>query len=541
MPPDPLEGARVLLRAKKVADATGAVEAYLAHNRFDGQAWSMYGVCLHTSKQFERSIEAGKKAIELGFHPADEMYGIACAYALLKQRDLAIDWIGKALDHGFTEQETLEQDDEINCLRKDPRFIRMTGLNPPKGLDAKEQWGWDLDFLARRMEQMHWNLYAKVSRDSFRAEIEKLKADAPKLDRERIAARLTHILALVGDGHTSLAAFAEGQETINRVPLHFYLFSDGLFVIGTREADKKLLGAKVLKVGSLDAHTVLEKLRPFCSVDNEMTYLIVAVLKLTWPAALEEIGAATGKNVEYTLQLRDGTIETVNKPAIAMNKAQYGMHARFRPGYVYANQGSARAEPLYLRGLDQALTIEGLDPFSAIYFGFRQVAENKGQTFAAFVDGLLKLIDAKKSKYLIIDTRLNTGGDTGLVLPLVHALIRNDRVNRPGHLFVIIGRYTFSAAQNTVNLIEMNTNATFVGEPTGSCPNFVGESTYIVLPYSKFKVYCSSRYWQHVVSTDHRKWVQPQIAAELSSRDFVENRDPCMDAILERIKAGTVK
>jgi len=69
----------------------------------------------------------------------------------------------------------------------------------------------------------------------------------------------------------------------------------------------------------------------------------------------------------------------------------------------------------------------------------------------------------------------------------------------------------------------------------------VGESTYIVLPYSKFKVYCSSRYWQHVVSTDHRKWVQPQIAAELSSRDFVENRDPCMDAILERIKAGTVK
>ena len=47
----------------------------------------------------------------------------------------------------------------------------------------------------------------------------------------------------------------------------------------------------------------------------------------------------------------------------------------------------------------------------------------------------------------------------------------------PGHLFVIIGRRTFSAAQNTVNMIEKNTNATFVGEPTGSRPNFVGEST----------------------------------------------------------------
>jgi tetratricopeptide (TPR) repeat protein len=540
-PPDPLEGARTLLRAKKAAEATRAVEAYLATNRFDGQAWSLYGVCLHAAKQFDQSIAAGKKAIELGYDPADEMYNIACAYALLNKRELAIDWIAQALDHGFTEQETLEKDDEIDGLRKDPRFIRITGLKPPNGLSTKEQWAWDLDFLLRRMEQMHWNLYAKVSRDTFHAEIEKLKADAPRLDRDQIQVRLTRILALAGDGHTSLATFADGQESVNRIPLHLYLFSDGLYVIGARKEDQRLLGAKVQKIGSLDARTAMQKVRPFCSVDNEMTYLIVAVPKLTWPAALEEIGAATDKHVEYTLQLRDGTIQTVRMPSVAMNKTQYGRHARPRPGYIYANQSCPTAEPLYLHDLDKPLTAESLDAGKAVYFGFHQVAENKGQTFAAFVDSMMKLIESKKADYLIIDMRLNTGGNTGLVLPLIHALIRNDRVNRPGHLFVIIGRYTFSAAQNTVNLIEMNTNATFVGEPTGSCPNFVGESTYIVLPYSQFKVYCSSRYWQHVASTDHRKWVQPQIAAELSSRDFAENRDPCIDAIQERIKLAGVK
>ena len=63
----------------------------------------------------------------------------------------------------------------------------------------------------------------------------------------------------------------------------------------------------------------------------------------------------------------------------------------------------------------------------------------------------------------------------------------------------------------------------------------MGESTYIVLPYSKLRVYCSSRYWQHVVSTDRRNWVPPQIVAELSSQDFLDNRDPCLESILRRI------
>jgi hypothetical protein len=127
------------------------------------------------------------------------------------------------------------------------------------------------------------------------------------------------------------------------------------------------------------------------------------------------------------------------------------------------------------------------------------------------------------------------------VPPLLEALIRHDRINRPGGLFVIIGRGTFSAAQNTVNLLEAYTRATFVGEPTGSRPNFVGESTFIVMPYSKLRVYCSSRYWQHVVSTDRREWVPPQIAAELSSADFAANRDPCLEAIFARIGGAAAK
>ena len=49
---------------------------------------------------------------------------------------------------------------------------------------------------------------------------------------------------------------------------------------------------------------------------------------------------------------------------------------------------------------------------------------------------------------------------------------------------MIIGRDTFSAAQNTISELERRTKAILVGEPTGSSPNFIGESLAIPLPYS---------------------------------------------------------
>ena len=44
--------------------------------------------------------------------------------------------------------------------------------------------------------------------------------------------------------------------------------------------------------------------------------------------------------------------------------------------------------------------------------------------------------------------------------------IKNDRINQPGRFFVIIGRHTFSAAQNAANRLERETFALFVGGPS---------------------------------------------------------------------------
>jgi hypothetical protein len=129
--------------------------------------------------------------------------------------------------------------------------------------------------------------------------------------------------------------------------------------------------------------------------------------------------------------------------------------------------------------------------------------------------------------------RWNNGGNTGLAQPLLLGIIGNRKVNQRGKLFVIIGRRTYSAAQNVATYLERYTNATFVGEPTGSSPNFVGEEAPITLPYSKVMANVSHLFWQSSWPQDQRIWLAPQIYVPPTFADFRAGRDAALAAILE--------
>ncbi len=131
-----------------------------------------------------------------------------------------------------------------------------------------------------------------------------------------------------------------------------------------------------------------------------------------------------------------------------------------------------------------------------------------------------------------IDLRWNGGGNTYLVQPLLRRLIGCTKINQRGWLYVIIGRGTFSAAQNTATAIERETSAIFVGEPSGSCPNFIGETIPFTLPYSEAMVNVSDLYWQASWPMDHRPWIAPELYAPPSFEAYSQNRDPAMEALL---------
>jgi hypothetical protein len=113
---------------------------------------------------------------------------------------------------------------------------------------------------------------------------------------------------------------------------------------------------------------------------------------------------------------------------------------------------------------------------------------------------------------------------------LIHALIRADKINSVGKLFVIIGRQTFSAAMDLSIQFERHTKAIFVGEPTGSSLNAIGEMNPITLPSSKMSGSIASMGGGN--SVDTRTWIAPQLYTPPSFEAYRAKRDPALEAIL---------
>ena len=102
-----------------------------------------------------------------------------------------------------------------------------------------------------------------------------------------------------------------------------------------------------------------------------------------------------------------------------------------------------------------------------------------------------------------------------------------------GKLYVLMGRNTFSAAQNFIAQLDKRTRAVFVGEPSSSKPNFVGEENNLTLPWSGAIISISNRYHENIPG-DKREWIEPDIKIELSSSDYFANRDPILERLVGR-------
>jgi hypothetical protein len=184
-----------------------------------------------------------------------------------------------------------------------------------------------------------------------------------------------------------------------------------------------------------------------------------------------------------------------------------------------------------LRNPYSSYWFEYLSDTKVLYFQFNEVANDPNEPFDKFVDRLFVFMREHEVAKLVIDMRENHGGDTFLVRPLIHALIRDDSFRQARKLFVVIGRVTFSAAMNTVDFFERNTDAIFVGEPTGTSPNFIGEIAPVTLPYSKLEASISDLYWESGWPMDHRIWTAPLLYTPPTFAAYRENRDLALEAV----------
>jgi hypothetical protein len=182
--------------------------------------------------------------------------------------------------------------------------------------------------------------------------------------------------------------------------------------------------------------------------------------------------------------------------------------------------------------------MQSLPNQGALYFQFNQVRNSDDMSIADFATELSRRLDTEAATTLIVDVRHNNGGNNSLVRPLIKSMVGFEQASAENRIYVITGRNTFSAAQNFVNRIEQWTEATFVGEPSSSRPNFVGEETNLLLPYSRLRGSISNRFWQDSDPGDDRFWIMPTVPVAPRADDYFAGRDAAMEAIFELITAA---
>jgi hypothetical protein len=414
----------------------------------------------------------------------------------------------------------------------------MLGLKDVSKMSRDAGWRYDLAILAGEVRRKGFNprldVHRPVTRERFDAGVRDLDDAVPRLTDGQVVLAMMKLMVLVGDGHSAVWDFGEHPLFRAALPLRFFWFEEGLFVTAADPKYRHLLGAHVQRIDGRPAEEILEAMEPYINRDrgNPQVTKTRAPYMVRKVAVLHAAGLARSP-ARVTLTLRD--VSGVTREAIVETDTTEPeiWNTLPAPSSWVTFAATLASPPLYLRHMDKAQWFEYLPDEKTVYFQFNGVRNDPGESLAGFAERLITFIDGNDVERLVIDMRWNNGGNTALGQPLLLGLIGNRKVNQRGKLFVIIGRRTYSAAQNMATYFERYTNATFVGEPTGSSPNFVGEEVPITLPYSKVMANVSHLFWQSSWPQDQRIWLAPQIYVPPTFADFRAGRDAALTAILE--------
>ncbi|MET0609265.1 MAG: S41 family peptidase, partial [Gaiellaceae bacterium] len=335
----------------------------------------------------------------------------------------------------------------------------------------------DVRTLMQRIREIHPNPFHATPEAAFQKAADDLAARAPMLSLDQLLVELMRFTNLLGerDGHSGIFPLDSAHRRVLHVfPLYLYKFSDGLFVVAA-PGHSSLVGSKLLAIDGLSAEALEQRVRPLVPRDNEATRTDRFMSFMLTAEVLHGLRLRGGTGpARFTLQKPNAAATAVMLAPVTVVRYLRLMEPAF-PGFVYALP--RRPAPLYLRRRGQDHYVTTVAGGRAVFVGYNFTVGST-DTEARQV---LRLAKRKKVRRVIVDVRLNPGGDNHTYVDLLRAL-RSKWVNRRGRLVVLISRSTFSAAENFITELERKTRAVFIGETSGGSPNLYGDAAGVELP-----------------------------------------------------------
>lgn len=520
-------------------ELTPIAENLIQHYQKDGDIFYILGLSYYETKQYQKAITAFKQTLDLGgtilvvptgSRPSNDiMIKIAKAYGFDGDKENAMLWLIKGFASRYDEKFYLKEDPAFEAFHKDEDFLQLFGIGNQADITRTEAWTGDLNYLQKRIVEVHYAFDDVIKEEDFNTLFDEVNSSIDELSDEQIIVEIMKIMGVLGSGHNFIIPTSSKVGALKKLPIQIYQFTDGMYIVDAKEGFEKWIGFKVEKIGDTSIEDALEKTNLVNARDNAMQTLWQGPYFLIMPDVLQGLGIIkNSEQVILTVSDREGKTQKLTMEPITWNFT----------GFPKLQPLKDEAQPLYLSNMNDIFWQKSLVDDRVKYIQLNEVQNKEDRTLEDFALELENEIDQNNTQFLILDLRHNSGGNGAIRNHILKLLVRFESRNPKGNIFVLMGRGTYSAAQNLLTEISTQTNAILVGEPSSSKPTFIGEAGWFQLPNSSLIGIVASQHHKNSEAEDFREWIAPHIPVSLSSTDYFSGNDKALDIIMEVINTS---
>lgn len=406
-----------------------------------------------------------------------------------------------------------------------------------------EQFYQDLSFVANELPRLHPGWYTNVSRTDFDTALHRLENEYERLTAEEFYTRLSALIALARDGHTSIYLDSSAAQAAGFValPVEFRWFADGIFVTAAGANRAALLRARLLGVGGLSIGEATERLKAVLPHENEYFFRFRAPALLRNAGVLRGLGLmARDGPARFQMQLESGEVATAE---IWPGTATLTQAPDAQTGHV----------PAMARRTGEEYWSEYWPAARTVYVRWNRFRAMTSPTAEQFAAATLALVDQNPVETLVIDVRQNTGGDSSLFMPLVMGLAMRSNALRANPRFRMYGLTdggSYSSSLMAAEFLVLESTlpewgplpegaaplrAILAGEPTGGKPAHFGEVKNFTLPGSRIGGQYSTQYFSLWPGIPDRDALYPALRVDLRSTDYFARHDPVLAAVMGHV------
>ncbi|MTI70549.1 MAG: hypothetical protein FH751_09905 [Firmicutes bacterium] len=456
----------------------------------------------------EECIINGNKGYKIKPEEKDEIIN---TFYYVQEKDMLFEMNFECQANDYNNYESLMDQIKNTFEFNDFEILEYCSKSVNGDRDAK--WLADIEFISKNLPKAHKNLFFKVEEEEFLTHVNNIKEKIPSLTDDEIIVEVSKLIASVGDEHTTFAFSPQ-----KKYPFKFYCFNDGIYLLDSVPEYSEFIGFKLKGVNDKNVEEIRELFRPIISHENEPWFKNLFAKKLVYPELLNGLKITDSQTAKFNFIDKNGNEKSVEVESSNEMDLQ--------------NTNMDKSERmLYLKNSDKHYWYEFLEEEKLLYLQYNVCYDMKDKSFSDFNNELFEFIDNNSINKFVIDLRNNSGGSALILEPFFVELKKRERLDQPQKLFVIVGRKTFSSAVQNALKFKNETNATYIGEPTGGSPNHYGEVKLLKLINTKTKIGYSTKYFK-LTSEDLDSFV-PDIIIEPNADDYFNNIDPVMEKILD--------